>query len=82
MTDITAETRASAALAELIYARDPRDQGMTVADIRKLSGLQTLADDAISVGATLGGTLKFVPKSGNNNNNFYYADNGFVGAVL
>jgi hypothetical protein len=32
-------------------------------------------------GATLGGTLKFVPKSGNNNN-FYYADNGFVGAVL
>jgi hypothetical protein len=49
MTDITAETRASAALAELIYARDPRDQGMTVADIRKLSGLQKLADDAISV---------------------------------
>ncbi|MDQ7251718.1 putative Ig domain-containing protein, partial [Dongia sedimenti] len=81
MTDITAETRAAAALAELIYARDPRDQGMTVADIRRLSGVQTLADDAISVGATLGGTLKFVPKSGNNNNNFYYADNGFVGAV-
>lgn len=81
MTEMAAETRAAAALAELIYARDPGDQGMTVADIRRPTGITTLEDNAISVGDTLGGTLNYMPKSGAHNNNFYYADNGLVGAV-